>query len=58
MKELLIVIALSGIVLISYSIVSDTVRVEERHCDVYHESIDPRVHGSRCRSYEDDKHRG
>ena len=58
MKELLIVIALSSIILISYSIVDDTVRVEKRDCDVYHESIDPRAHGSRCRSYEDDKHRG
>jgi len=51
MKELLIVIALSSIILISYSIVDDTVRVEERSCDVYHESIDPRVQGSRCRQF-------
>ena len=52
MKESLIVIALSIIILISYSLVSDDSIVEpivRDSCDVYHESITPSVHGPRCR---------
>jgi len=54
MKEFLIAIPLSIFILYCYSIVSDDTRIEERDCDVYHESIDPRIQGSRCRSYEYD----
>ena len=54
MKEYLIGIVLILFILFCYTIVDDTVRVEKRDCDVYHADIDPRVHGPRCRSYEND----
>ena len=49
MRDILIAIPLIVFILWCYTIVSDTPRVEERSCDVIHESIDPRVHGPKCR---------